>query len=97
MKFRKLMVNVVFVKKMIHKNGNVYKCEICHQMCHFDCVGLTACQTNLCQCRNCFDYKCTKCGEENLEYGEIYLTDDDPTPICDKCRNDQKDSDSESL
>lgn len=60
-------------------------CEKCDRGVCVHCFALSACQTSWCLCRDCYDYKCRKCGEElSREYQ--YLND---TPeledLCEKC------------
>lgn len=67
------------------KANNRFKCEKCNKYTHSECIGITACQTEWCICRNCFDYKCCSCKKVELPHSEVYFTDCKPTPVCHKC------------
>lgn len=65
-----------------------YNCEICEKdICSNKCVAITGCQTRICVCKKCFEYKCRKCGSPIpiLPEGELYFWDADPVAKCEKC------------
>lgn len=71
---------------------NLFKnCDKCkQQICSFDCLKITGCQTNSCVCKKCFcqkyiDGKCIKCKKNKIKIEDVYIWDGEPSPYCSKC------------
>lgn len=60
-------------------------CTECENTLCTNCVGVTACQTAECICKNCFDYRCEECKEKIERIDCSYIWDGDPLPVCKKC------------
>ena len=85
-------------KRKLEEFGDIYNggkdCGKCKKTVCWDCIGLTACQTNWCICRKCYKWKCRECGKalSKLPPGECYLEDGDPIDVCHKCKEELYDS-----
>jgi hypothetical protein len=79
-------------KKELTGDYNDYKfCTMCEKHYCILCIALTACQTTDGYCVNCFDYKCVICKNDlDKPYKKLYLDDNEPTPICKKCKRKNK-------
>lgn len=56
-------------------------CTICRRWRCMKCVALTACQTTICECKDCFNYECWTCGLPlDRTLNEPYLDDLWPNP-----------------
>jgi hypothetical protein len=61
-------------------------CEKCGKTVGMCCGVLYHCQSSECVCKNCFDYKCEKCGDP-LDRDRQFVSDDDESmmPLCHNC------------
>ena len=66
------------------KSEEGYMCDRCERIAGgLCCVALCWCQCGDCICRECYDYKCKRCGS-NLDRNRSYVGDreDENRPLC---------------
>jgi hypothetical protein len=91
------MVKCPICENMVGKYMDIHEgwtgcneCGECKKLICPECMGLTACQTGWCICRECYDYTCRDCGRKLpiLDPPECYFVDLEPIDVCYKCKKE---------